>query len=206
MPVSPLDAHCQRTLREIVDVSHHIRSSALAYASNQARNQNFGPVQVQEFRRQLETIRTFSDTILEAITLDPSTIDDRIIRWLFSGELCSCLDKLKEMDDMLKQDAQVRSTLVLVHSLRPSEDRLTAALAFFEKHKSLFHFLLTPDVWWVLSNLLNVTVCLTLLVRDLQRLLHQPSEAAQIDTLPIMEETQHYPQEIQTARNSTYVS
>ena len=125
-------------------------SAALAYSpSNQADNQNFGLIQVQELRRQLETIRIFSDTILEAITFNPYTIDDRIIDWLFSGEPCSCLDKLKEMDDMLKHDGQVRPAMALARPLRLAEDRLTVAIAFFDKHKSIFHFLLTSDVWWV---------------------------------------------------------
>ena len=201
MPVSRLDALCQRTLGEIVNISHQIRCSALAYASNQ----NSGPIQLQEFRRQLETIRTFSDTILEAITLDPCTIDDRITDWLFSGEPRSCLAKLKEMDGMLKQaDGQVRPALALARPLRPTEDRLAVAMTFFDKHKSLFHFLLTPDVWWVFSNLLNAW--LILLSRDQQRLLHQPSEAAQIDNLPIVEETQDDPLETRTTRSGMYVS
>ena len=147
MSVKRLIAHCQGTLGEIANISHQIRYSALGHASNQASNQNVGPIQIQEFRRQLETIRTSSDTILEAITLDTYTIDDRIIDWLFSGEPRSCLDKLKEMDDMLKHHAQARPTLALARPLRPAEDRLTAAMAFFDKHKRLFHFLLTPDVW-----------------------------------------------------------
>ena len=154
MSVGRLDALCQRTLAEVVNISDRIRcSAALAYSTrNQAGNQNFGPIQVQEFRRQLEKIRTFSDATLEAITFDSSVIDDRIIRWLFSGELCSCLDKLKEMDDMLKHDGQVRPTSALARPLRPAEDRLNAAMAFFDKYKNIFHFLLTPDVWYVFQQ------------------------------------------------------
>ena len=145
MPVGPLEAHCQGTLDEIVVVSQQIRRSALVFANNQASNQNSHIV--EKLRRQLETIRTSSDTILEAITLQNYTIDDRIICWLFSGELSSCLDKLKEMNDMLKSDGKVRSPLALAQPLTQTEDKLTAAMVFFDKHRSLFHFLLTPGVW-----------------------------------------------------------
>ena len=65
----------------------------------------------ERLHRQLETIRISADAILETFTktsLTIYTLDDRIIDWLTSGELHSCLSKLKEMDDMLKPIGQVR--------------------------------------------------------------------------------------------------
>ena len=90
MPVSPLDVYCEHL------PSNSFLCVSICNLGNQSRNQNFGPIQVQEFRRQLETIRTSSDIILEAITVDPSAIDDRIIVWLFSGDPRSRLSKLKD--------------------------------------------------------------------------------------------------------------
>ena len=143
MPVD-LEAHCKRILDEIVTVSHGIRRSALAHANNQ----NFDVS--ERLRRQLETIRISADTILEAITkasLTSCTLDDRIVDWLFSGELRSCLERLKEMDDMLKPTGQARPVRPPAQLLRQTEDILTGAMAFFDKHISLFHFLITPDIW-----------------------------------------------------------
>ena len=145
MPVG-LEARCQQILNEVVSLSHGIRSSALVHANNQ----NFGVS--ERLRCRLETIRISTDTILEAITkasLTDYTIDDRINDWLLSGELRSCLGKLKEMDDMLKPISQVRPARASARPFRAAEDKLTAAMVFFDKHTDLFHFLLTSDVWWV---------------------------------------------------------
>lgn len=97
--------------------------------------------------RRLETIRTSANTILVAFTkssLTSDTLDGRTIDWPFSGELSSCLGKLKEMDNVFKPDGHVQ---VLTRPLTLSKDRLTAAMSFFDKYSSLFHFLLTRDVW-----------------------------------------------------------
>ena len=145
MPVG-LEARCQQILNEVVAISNRIRSSALVYANNQ----NFSIS--ERLRRQLETIRISADTILEAITkasFMDYTIDDRINDWLLSGELRSCLDKLKEMHDMLKPIAQVRPARAPALPLRAAEDKLNAAMVFLDKHTNLFHFLLTPDIWCV---------------------------------------------------------
>ena len=137
-----LETHCKRILDEVVTISQRIRRSALACANSQ----NFGIS--DQLRRQLETICISADTILEAFTkasFTSDTLDDRIIDWLFSGELSLCLGKLKEMDDMLI--GQVQPAQAPARLLRPAEDKLSAAMGFFDKHISLFHFLLTPDVW-----------------------------------------------------------
>ena len=145
MPVG-LEARCQQILHEVVAISNGIRSSALLYANNQ----NFSVS--ERLRRQLETIRISADTILEAITkasLTDCTIDDRINDWLLSGELRSCLGKLKEMNDMLKPIGRVRPARAPALPFRAAEDKLNAAVVFFDKHANFFHFLLTPDIWWV---------------------------------------------------------
>ena len=150
MPVG-LEARYQQILNEIVTTSQAIRSSALINANNQNFNVS------ERLRRPLETIRISADTILEAITkasLTNYTIDDRLIDWLISGEPRSCLGKLKEMDDMLKLPTvgQVRPALGPGRPLRAAEDKLNVAMVFFDKHANLFHFLLTPDIWWVLRQ------------------------------------------------------
>ena len=148
MPVG-LEVRFQQILNEVVTTSQGIRSSALLYANNQ----NFSIS--EKLRRQLETIRISADTILEAITrasVTDYTMDDRLIDWLISGEPRSCLGKLKEMDDMLKtpgpNGSQVRPARALARPLRAAEDKLNTAMVFFDKHTNLFHFLLTPDIWW----------------------------------------------------------
>ena len=145
MPVG-LEARFQQILNELVTISNGIRSSALLYANNQ----NFSIS--EKLRRQLETIRISADTILEAITkasVTDYTMDDRLIDWLISGEPRSCLGKLKEMDEMLKPPTvdQARPARAPARPLRAAEDKLNAAMVFFDKHIDLFHFLLTPDIW-----------------------------------------------------------
>ena len=147
MPVG-LEARCQQILNEVVTISQGIRSSALVYANNQ------NITVFEKLRCQLETIRVSADTILGAITkasLSDYTIDDRINDWLLSGELRSCLGKLKEMDEMLKppNSGQVRPGQAPTRPLRGPEDKLKTAMVFFDKHTNLLHFLLTPDIWWV---------------------------------------------------------
>ena len=146
MPVD-LEGHCKRILEEIESTSQSIRRSALAYANGP---QNF---EVSErLRRELETIRISADAILEAIakaSVTDHTIDDRLISWLFSGELPSCVGKLKEMDNMLKPVNPVQPVPVPARPLRPGEDKLAAAMVFFSRNKGVFHFLITPGVWQV---------------------------------------------------------
>lgn len=143
MPVG-LEARCWRALEEVVEVSERIRRSALAHTNNQNLSVSDG------LRRQLETIRISADAILGAFTtasLTNETLDGRVVNWLFSGELPLCLGKLKEMDKLLKRIGPVRPVPVLARPLRPAEDRLTAVMGFFDKHRNLFYFLLTCDVW-----------------------------------------------------------
>ena len=142
MPVGPLEARCERTFEEISTILQRIRRSALLYGRNQARNQSFNIA--EKLRRQMETIRISCDAMLEAITLENYTTDDRITDWLLSGEPRSWLGKLKEMDDMLKSDGQVHA---LARSLTSTEDKLAAVVTLFDKHSNLFHCLLTPGVW-----------------------------------------------------------
>ena len=142
MPVNPLEVRCERALEEISTLSQRIRRSALPYERNQASNQSFNIA--EKLRRQMETIHTSCNAILEAITLENYATDDRITDWLLSGEPRSCLGKLKEMDDMLKPDGQVRA---LARPLTSVEDKLAAAVTFFGKHDHIFCFLLAPDVW-----------------------------------------------------------
>ena len=146
MPVD-LEGRCKQVLEDIEFTSQSIRRSALAYANGL---QNF---EVSErLRRELETIRISADAILEAFTkatVTDYTIDDRLIDWLFSGEPRSCLGKLKEMDTMLKPVNSARPVRAHAQPLRPGEDSLAAAMVFFDRHKGLFHFLITPDVWQV---------------------------------------------------------
>lgn len=123
MPVG-LEARLQQLLNEVVTISQGIRSSALAYA----HHRNFHVF--ERLRRQLETIRISADTILEAITkasLTDYTIDVRLTDWLISGELRSCLDKLKEMEDMLGPDGRVQPAWAPAPLLTSAEDKLTAA-------------------------------------------------------------------------------
>ena len=146
MPVG-LEARCQQFLNEVVAISQGIRGSALVYANNQNFNVS------ERLRQQLETVRISADTILEAITkasVTDYTIDDRINDWLLSGELRSCLDKLKEMDGMLRPTVgRVLPARAPARPIRAAEDKLNAAMVFFDKHINLFHFLLSPDIWWV---------------------------------------------------------
>ena len=129
-----LGTRFRRLLQEVVTFSSGIRNSALDHAND--RNIDV----VERLRHQLETIRVSADTILQAFTkasLTNYSLNDRIDDWLASGKPNSCLDKLKEMNDILRP----------VPSLTPAQDKVTAAMAFFDNHKSLFHFLLTPDIW-----------------------------------------------------------
>ena len=148
MPVD-FEGRVKQILEDIETASLSIRRSALAYANGP---QNF---EVSErLRRELETIRISSDAILEAITkasVTDYTIDDGLMDWLLSGELRSCLGKLKEMDIMLKPGDLVRpvSGPAAARPLRPGEDKLAAAMVFFDRNKSHFHFLITPNIWQV---------------------------------------------------------
>lgn len=144
MPANPLAARCERTLEEIQIISQRIRRCALTYETNQAGNQSFNVA--EQLRRRMETIRVSCDAILEVITLENHSVDDRITDWLLSGEPHSCLDKLKEMEDRLKPDGRVRT---LARHLTLAGDKPTAAMTLFDKHSSLFHFLLSPNILWV---------------------------------------------------------
>ena len=126
---------------DIADISHRLGRSALAYASmRQAR--------VAAFRRQVETISASSSAIFEAIALNDCAIDERIVDWLISGEPRTCLDKLKEMDNMLKRDGPARpATVALARPQRTTEERLSAMMTFFDRHRTTFRFLLDSDVW-----------------------------------------------------------
>ena len=145
MPVGPsLEAHCGRTLDEVVAISEKIRHSVLAYTNKQNLSMS------DRLRRQLDMIRISADTILGTFTtasLTNDTLDDRIINWLFSRELPLCLGKLREIDNILKPISPVRPVQAPTRPFRPAEDKLTAATAFFDKHRSFFYFLLIPDVW-----------------------------------------------------------
>ena len=143
MPAGPLEARSERTLEEISTISQRIRRSALPYEKNQASTgQSFNVA--EKLRCQMEKIRISCDAMLEVITLENYTTDDRITDWLLSGEPRSCFGKLKEMDDMLKPCGQVRA---IARPLTSAEDKLAAAMTFFDKHINIFHFLLTPNVW-----------------------------------------------------------
>ena len=144
MPLS-LEARFKRLLKEIVTISHGTCYSALDHASG--RNL----VIYETLRRQLETIRISADAILQAFvktSLASCSLDDQIADWLASGEPHLCLSKLKEMNDVLRPVDYAEHP----SPLTPPEDKLTAAMAFFDNHKSLFHFLLTPDVWCVCKH------------------------------------------------------
>ncbi|KAG9316928.1 ankyrin repeat-containing domain protein [Chiua virens] len=175
MPAAgPLEVHCQQALEDIITISQRIRSSALMCANNQEDSQCIN--NIERLHQQLGTIRGCAETILEVITLQNRIVDEQIITWLFSGGLPPCLDKLKEMDDIFKLDGQLRPTPAL--ALRPAADNITRAITLFEKHKDMFYFLLTPDVW------------------DRERHLQQSSQPPQPDTHLTTEET---PQDVQQA-------
>ena len=184
MPLNPLVTRFQDILGDIADIAHRIGRAVLPYAG-------LNQTSVGEFRRQLETIRVCSNAMFGAITLNNSPVDDRIIDWLTSGEPRVCLQKLKEMDNMmLKCDAQARSVPVAV---RTAEDRLTEVMTFFDRRKGLFRFFLTSDIWWVSQKFPDAWLTLRLF-RDRQKLVHQPWDAAQIAGLPATQKTQHGPQ------------
>ena len=132
----------RRLLREIISISNGIRDSALDYYAN---SQSFSVY--ERLRCQLDTIRTSADAILQALakaSLTSDSLDNRITDWLTSGEPHLCLGKLKEMNDVLGPINSAEQP-GLSHTL--AKDKLVAAMAFFDNHKSQFHFLLTPDVW-----------------------------------------------------------
>ena len=139
--MNPLLVRFQDILGDITDISHRLGRSALPYAClSQAR--------VAAFRRQIETISTSSSAIFAAIALNDCAIDERIVGWLVSGEPCTCLDKLKEMDNMLKRDSPARpATVALARPQRTTEERLSATMAFFDRYRTTFRFLLDSDVW-----------------------------------------------------------
>ena len=140
MPVD-LATRFKRLLKEIISISSGIRDSALDYADD-------GNFDISErLRHQLETIRISADAILQAFakaSLTSYSLDDRMTDWLASGEPHSCLATLKELNDVLRPIDYAEDTAPL---LTRAEDQLATAMAFFDNHKSLFHFLLTPDVW-----------------------------------------------------------
>lgn len=142
--MAPLEARCERILEDIRTISQRIRRSALACEWNQASIQGVSVVKM--LCRQMETICISCDALLEAVSLEDFTVDGQITDWLLSGGPRSCLDKLKGMEDMLKLDGRVR---VPSRPLTSVEDQLAAVMASFEKHSTLFHFLLTPNVWSV---------------------------------------------------------
>ena len=145
MPVGA-EARFQQILGEAVTISQRIRSSALVHVNSQ--NLHI----FEKLRRQVETIRISSDTILEAITTashSDYTIDDRMVDWLISGEPRACLGKLKEMDEMLQPIGQAQPLQGHARPLRRAEDKITAVMVFLDKHTDLFHFLLTPHIWCV---------------------------------------------------------
>ena len=125
-----LEDYCKRILDDIVTTSQSIRRSALAHANDQNLQT------AQRLRSQLETIRISADAILEAIT--EATIADELKDWLFSGELRSCLGRLREMDMMLRPVDSIRSVRAPGQPFGLGEDKLTAAMAFFDRHKGLF--------------------------------------------------------------------
>ena len=130
-----LETRFKRLLQEVVSVSSGIRDTALL---DHANGRNFDVA--ERLRHELEMIRKSADNILQAFTkasLTSYSLNDQIDNWLASGEPNSCLGKLKEMNDILRP----------VLSPTPVQDKLTAAMAFFDNYKSLFHFLLTPDIW-----------------------------------------------------------
>ena len=138
MPVG-LETRFKRLLKEIISISSGIRDSALDHADDQ----NFDVS--ERLRHQLETIRVSADAILQAFakaSITSYSLDDQIADWLASGEPNSCLGKLKEMNDVLRPIDYAEHL-----ALAPVKDQLAAAMAFFDNHKSLFHFLLTPDIW-----------------------------------------------------------
>ena len=147
MPVGvELQVRCQQILNEIATTSQSIRGSALVHADNQSRNAS------EKFRQQMEKIRTSAEAILEAISTASSadySIDDQFIEWLLWGEPRACLNKLREMDKMLKPMGHGRPPRVSARPFVPAENKLIQAIVFFDKHADLFHFLLTPDIWWV---------------------------------------------------------
>lgn len=137
MPVD-LATPFKRLLSQIVAISQEVRTSALDYANDQ----NFDTS--ERLRYQLETIRTSADVILETLakaSLTRYTLDERITEWLTRGKPYSCLDTLKEVANILTPD-QVQHSPSLT-----SEDKLTAAMVFLDKHHNIFDFLLTPDPW-----------------------------------------------------------
>ena len=125
-----LEDYCKRILDDIVTTSQSIRRSALAHANDQNLQT------AQRLRSQLETIRISADAILEAIT--EATIADELKDWLFNGELRSCLGRLREMDMMLRPVDSIRSVRAPGQPFGLGEDKLTAAMAFFDRHKGLF--------------------------------------------------------------------
>ena len=140
----PLEDRCERTLEDIRTISQRIRRSASAWEKNQASNQSVNVFEM--LYRQLDTIYTSCHAILEAISLESFTMDDQITDWLLSGGPRSCLDKLSDMDKILKPDGRVR---VLTRPFPSAEDRVAAVMSSFDRHRDLFRFLLDPDFWLV---------------------------------------------------------
>ena len=127
-----LEAHFKRLLQEVVGVSSGIRDTDLL---DHANGRNFDIA--EGLRHKLEMICKSADDILQAFTkasLTSYSFNNQIDDWLASEELNSCLGKLKEMNDILRP----------VPSPTPIQDKLTAAMAFFDNYKSFFHFCSPP--------------------------------------------------------------
>ena len=140
----PLEARCERDIEDIQTISRRLRRSALTYRRNQASTQNVNIFEM--LYRQLDTICTSCDAILEAISRVDFTMDDQITDWVLSGGPRSCLDKLRDMDDILTPYGRVGP---LARPFTSTEDKLVAVMSSFDKHRSLFRFLLNPDFWLV---------------------------------------------------------
>ena len=143
----PLEARCERDIEGIQTISRRLRRSALTYRRNQASNQSVNVFET--LYRQLDTICTSCDAMLEAISLVNFTMDDQITDWVLSGGPRACLDKLKDMDDILTPYGRVGA---LARPFTSTEDRLVAVMSSFDKHGTLFRFLLNPDFWLIFQS------------------------------------------------------
>ncbi|KAG9309462.1 hypothetical protein JVU11DRAFT_10431 [Chiua virens] len=100
MLIGLLEVRCQRSLEEIVGTLRRIQS----------KHSQFSTVPQQAGSNLM---------VITKASVADDTLDDRIMDWFIRGELNSCTEKLKEVDDMLE-----RSVL--------DEDKVTAVMDSLE--------------------------------------------------------------------------
>jgi len=142
----------KRIVLEIESTSQGVISAATEYASHRGLRND----QSCHFRleKEMQRISVAAGGILGLLSKSSHQncppLDDRLRDWFSTDELSKCLDALNQMKRMLQNDTCMNTissfaTNTLYSS--PPEDKIDAAVKFFDSRRNYFHILLTTDVW-----------------------------------------------------------